>query len=142
LSVAGSSGAIETRVLVTILALLAADTSVMAAAHASQLPSGRVSRTEGAKLSHDDMTAIAKQVRRCFELTPDEFNSGYVVSITVNLNRGGGVAADPILNTPTHSQLQRDVARAVVRAVRACAPYRLPPGAYDDWKQMEMTFKP
>ena len=101
------------------------------------MPSASMGAT---KLSQADMDGLATQMRRCFVLSREQFNSGYHPSVIFNMNPNGTVRREVQVVSEIHSKLEKDVAVAAIHAFRDCAPYRLPVAAYDDWKQINVTF--
>jgi colicin import membrane protein len=64
------------------------------------------------------------------------------VVVMLNLNPDGSLGAAPeVLESPA-GRYQVAAPDSVVRAVRRCAPYNLPPEKYDSWQQMRITFDP
>jgi hypothetical protein len=64
------------------------------------------------------------------------------VVMIIALSPDGSVAAPPqVVDVPVGRYAQT-APESAVRAVRACAPYVLPPEKYPDWKQVKITFDP
>ena len=70
-----------------------------------------------------------------------------VVKLRLFLNPDGSLARAPEIvdrarmNQPGQ-EFFRTAAESAVRAVRKCEPLRLPPGKYDHWREMVLTFDP
>lgn len=95
-----------------------------------------------AKLSQSEMAALAAQMKQCWQLLPSEADSGSSVRLMVNLNSDGSVDGTPQIMDDPSSQATGSMARAAVRAVMQCAPYKLASTKYDDWKQVDVTLTP
>jgi hypothetical protein len=87
--------------------------------------------------------AVLRQVRPNWQgRVPQGLDAEKLVSIiSVQLNRDGSIAGEPILlrqegiNDANSSQARRHGEEAI-RAVKLSAPFRLPPEAYEGWKKL------
>jgi colicin import membrane protein len=127
-------------------------------ANASQGSTGReVSRTAslGAptgtsqKLSMSQRDALMgllrEQIERCYQ-APISASTGRVVQpvIDIRLNPDGTLSGDPRILRAGAGSTDRAVADAAVRAVRRCAPFRVPAQFapyYGDWKVLNVEFE-
>lgn len=127
-------------------------------ANASQGSTGReVSRTAslGAptgtsqKLSMSQRDALMgllrEQIERCYQ-APISASAGRVVQpvIDIRLNPDGTLSGDPRIIRAGAGSTDRAVADAAVRAVRRCAPFRVPAQFapyYGDWKVLNVEFE-
>lgn len=127
-------------------------------ANASQGSTGReVSRTAslGAptgtsqKLSMSQRDALMgllrEQIERCYQ-APISASAGRVVQpvIDIRLNPDGTLSGDPRILRAGAGSTDRAVADAAVRAVRRCAPFRVPAQFapyYGDWKVLNVEFE-
>ena len=93
---------------------------------------------------------IAAQMFRCWRAPLDQPDPRrLVVIVRVRLNPSGGLDGDPRLispaNPPYNDRPLLVASESALRAVRICAPYRLPPEAQDRyhlWKVLDMRFDP
>ncbi len=70
-----------------------------------------------------------------------------IVTYRMFLNPDGSVARTPQLAADSASAASRDAftraaADAAMRAIYACAPYKLPENQYSAWREIEVTFDP
>jgi len=83
---------------------------------------------------------VLGRVQQCF--MPPAGTEGTNISVVVRftLAKDGSLDGRPVaVSTPSHP-LGAAFAKAAVRAVETCAPYRLPPEEYASWKTVEATF--
>ena len=80
-------------------------------------------------------------MRSCWNLLPSEIESRLSVRLLVNLNQDGSVAGSPQILEQDNSPIGIAIARAAVTAVRKCGPYRLAAEKYDNWRQVDVTFR-
>jgi len=100
-------------------------------------PTGRA-----ATLTRSEEDALVAQMRRCWRLLPGEIDSGESVRLMVNLNRDGSVNGTPRVLTNISSPIVGSIARAAQRAVLGCGPYQLAAEKYENWKEIDVTFRP
>jgi len=96
---------------------------------------------QAATLTRSEQDALSAQMRRCWNLLPGEIDSGLSVRLLVNLNRDGTVVGTPRVITSITSSMLGSISRAAQRAVLQCGPYRLAVEKYDQWKQIDVTFR-
>jgi colicin import membrane protein len=96
-----------------------------------------------ATLSQSEIDALRAQIQACWNPPPGSLDSrDLVVQVRLQLNRDGSVSAEPqVLNRGSHPQFQV-AAEAARRAIRRCAPYKMPIAKYDIWQDVEVTFDP
>ena len=58
----------------------------------------------------------------------------FQMDVSIKLRRDGSLEAMPVALTTPATPVQRVFLESFQRAIVACAPYRLPPALYDDWK--------
>ncbi len=102
------------------------------------------------KLSVNQMGALAgilrEQIERCYS-APIGATGGQIVlpMIKVEFNQDGSLASDPRIVRSGPSSIDRAVTDAALRAVRRCAPYRIPAQFapfYSDWRALNVEFEP
>jgi outer membrane biosynthesis protein TonB len=96
---------------------------------------------QAARLSQSETDALVGQMRRCWNLLPAEIDSGLSVRLLVELNRDGSVSGSPQVLEQDNSATGISIARQAVTAVRKCGPYFLAAEKYDDWRQIDVTFR-
>ena len=96
-----------------------------------------------ATLSQSEIDALRAQIQACWNPPPGSLDSReLVVQVRLQLNKDGSVSADPqVLNRGSHPQFQV-AAESARRAIRRCAPYKMPIAKYDIWQDVEVTFDP
>ncbi|MET0445797.1 MAG: hypothetical protein ABW151_14580 [Pseudorhodoplanes sp.] len=96
-----------------------------------------------ASLSQSEIDALRAQIQACWNPPPGALDAReLVVQVRLQLNNDGSVSADPqVLNRGSHPQFQV-AAESAKRAIRRCAPYKMPIAKYDIWKDVEVTFDP
>ncbi|MGL4976121.1 MAG: cell envelope integrity protein TolA, partial [Bosea sp. (in: a-proteobacteria)] len=87
---------------------------------------------------------LRDQMERCFS-PPVGASAGPVIKpvLDIRLSADGGLSADPRLIRVGGTPTDRAVADAASRAVRRCAPYRIPPQFapyFNDWKVLNVEF--
>ncbi|WP_264478468.1 cell envelope integrity protein TolA [Microvirga rosea] len=92
------------------------------------------------------MGILQEQMKRCFT-PPISASAGNAVAplLDVRLNPDGTLAQDPSVVQSGPNSTDRAVADAALRAVRRCAPYRVPAQyapQYSDWKMLKVYFDP
>jgi colicin import membrane protein len=93
-------------------------------------------------LSQSEIDALRAQIQACWNLPAGAADiKDIVVHVRLTLNQDGSLAADPVpVNRGTGAF--QVVAESALRAVRRCAPYRLPVAKYEVWKEVEVNFDP
>ncbi|MBZ6077294.1 cell envelope integrity protein TolA [Microvirga puerhi] len=92
------------------------------------------------------MGILQEQMRRCFT-PPISASAGNTVAplLDVRLNPDGTLTQDPSVVQSGPNSTDRAIADAALRAVRRCAPYRIPAQyapQYSDWKMLKVYFDP
>jgi outer membrane biosynthesis protein TonB len=94
------------------------------------------------KMSVSELDAFMGQVQRCWNPPPGASDANLVARIQVVLERDGSLTATPqTIEAPSHP-MGPAYAASAVRAIRMCAPYRLPPEKYEQWHDNVLTFVP
>ncbi len=96
-----------------------------------------------ATLSQSEIDALRAQIQACWNPPPGALDSrDLIVQVRLQLNRDGTISADPqVMNRGSHPQFQV-AAEAARRAIRRCAPYKMPVAKYEIWQDVEVTFDP
>jgi colicin import membrane protein len=87
---------------------------------------------------------MRQAVSRCWNINAGlEGVERLVVEIEVRLRPDGSLADPPKVVNSGNSPLFRDAADSALRALIACAPYRMPPDKYTGgWEHMILSFDP
>ncbi len=96
-----------------------------------------------ASLSQSEIDALRAQIQACWNPPPGALDArDLIVQVRLQLNSDGSISADPqVLNRGSHPQFQV-AAESAKRAIRRCAPYKMPIAKYDIWRDVEVTFDP
>lgn len=96
-----------------------------------------------ATLSQSDIDALRAQIQACWNPPPGALEAReLIVDVRLQLNRDGSVSAEPqVMNRASHPQFQV-AAEAARRAIKRCAPYKMPIAKYDLWQDVEVRFDP
>ncbi len=96
-----------------------------------------------ATLSQSDIDALRAQIQACWNPPPGALEAReLVVDVRLQLNRDGSVSTEPqVMNRGNHPQFQV-AAEAARRAIKRCAPYKMPVAKYDLWSDVEVRFDP
>ena len=93
-----------------------------------------------------ELDAIRQQFERCWSPPVGAKDAAnLIVRIRVLLNPDGSLRAPPELidRSRMNDDFWRAAADSALRAVHRCAPLRnLPPGKYERWREIELTFNP
>ncbi len=89
---------------------------------------------------------LREQIERCYS-APIGATGGQITLplIRVELNQDGSLANDPRIMRSGSSTIDRSVTDAAQRAIRRCAPYKIPAQFapfYSDWRSMTVEFEP
>lgn len=96
-----------------------------------------------ASLSQSEIDALRAQIQACWNPPPGALDAReLIVQVRLQLNQDGSISADPqVLNRGSHPQFQV-AAESAKRAIKRCAPYKMPIAKYDVWRDVEVTFDP
>jgi hypothetical protein len=91
--------------------------------------------------------ALKSQIYACWHPPVGAPNADdLVVDFHMQLNTDGTVANRPQLSATTQAAMgnpyTRAAAEAASRAIYQCAPYKLPPKRYSDWRDINLRFDP
>jgi hypothetical protein len=110
-------------------------------------PSARTVTGAGAQtaMTESEIDALRSQMMKCWNVpigAPDP--RALVLRVKVDLNQDGTVSGAPqLLDTQGLSDPYfRAASESAIRAVKMCAPYKLPTEKYDAWNEVTVTFDP
>ncbi|MEZ0172064.1 cell envelope integrity protein TolA [Microvirga sp. TS319] len=90
------------------------------------------------------MGILQEQIQRCYTAPISASGSdGTPPMLDIRLNQDGSLASEPTVLRAGSSSTDQAVASAALRAVRRCAPYRVPAQYmqfYSDWKVLNVQF--
>ena len=104
---------------------------------------GGTTTAVNAEMTATEIDALRARLAECWSppigwTDPSEVR----VVLMLSLNPDGSVNGEPqILERPA-GRYEQAAPESVLRAVRRCAPYTLPPDKYESWKQVRITFDP
>ena len=94
-------------------------------------------------LSQSELDALRAQIQACWNPPVGVADAkGLVVTVRLMLKHDGSLAADPAVTNRSSNTLFQVAAESALRAIRRCAPYRLPIAKYEVWKDVEVDFDP
>lgn len=100
-------------------------------------------RGRAASLSQTEIDALRAQIQRCWSPPVGVIEADQlIVRVQLDLNQDGTLLGEPKLVNSGSNPLFRQAAESAMRAIRRCAPYRLPIAKYDVWRSVEVTFDP
>lgn len=104
-------------------------------------PSGGPPSESKSKLTPEEIAAFRAQVQRCWTLPVGVPNAMKLEAVLrVSLARNGALAAGPDLLKANASAGGPVLVGIAMKALRECAPYRLPAAKYNDWKVLDLRF--
>jgi len=111
------------------------------------LPIGEAapSGTADARMSKftEGVREFKAQVKKCLTLPPGVApNQRIKMVIRVELTRQGALAQDPAVMDAANPSIGYPLMQSVMRALRQCAPYSLPPDKYKEWRVLDIDFSP
>jgi hypothetical protein len=93
------------------------------------------------RVSQAEIELFVNQVKSCWDILPEDINSGLNVTLVIDLDRDGSVTGNEIVEA-RESVAGRRIARAAMRAVEQCAPYTFSAETYEEWKHLELELRP
>ncbi len=100
---------------------------------------------EANKLTVSEVDSFRAQMRRCWSPPAGAREAeNLIVQVRVSLTPSGSISAGPkVVNRQFLSDpFFRAAAESVLRAIRRCQPFRMPPKKYASWRNIELTFDP
>jgi outer membrane biosynthesis protein TonB len=96
-----------------------------------------------ATLSQSEIDALRAQIQQCWNPPVGVLEAQeLIVKVQLDLKQDGSLEAEPKLVNNGSNPLFRIAAESALRAIKRCAPYRLPIAKYDVWHSVEVTFDP
>lgn len=118
------------------------------AAQASQQASLGTETATGKRLSPSEKSQLVglltEQMNRCLNIPPGAMPKSTPI-ISIQLSRDGAIIGGPTLTNPRNEAGFTPFAEANMRALRGCAPYRIPARfmeTYNDWKNLSIGVIP
>ncbi|HEV7438291.1 MAG TPA: cell envelope integrity protein TolA [Methylobacterium sp.] len=87
---------------------------------------------------------LQQQIERCYSAPPGAAQGVVLPMLDIRLNQNGSLAAEPRIMRGGSSSVDQSIAQAALRAVRRCAPYKIPAQYapyYNDWKAINAEFE-
>ena len=86
---------------------------------------------------------VMRQIEACYMIPPGAQRSDGPAVIQIHLHPDGSLADEPLV-LKNSGAAGRSIAQAALRAVRRCAPYKIPAQYapyYNDWKSIHANFE-
>jgi len=94
-------------------------------------------------LSQSELDALRAQIQACWNPPVGVMDAkGLVVTVRLMLKQDGSLSTEPLVTNRGSNALFQVAAESALRAIRRCAPYRLPIAKYEVWKDVEVDFDP
>lgn len=87
---------------------------------------------------------LQQQIERCYSAPPGASQGVVLPMLDIRLNPDGTLTTEPRLMRGGANAVDQSIAQAALRAVRRCAPYRIPAQYapyYNDWKAINAEFE-
>lgn len=87
---------------------------------------------------------LQQQIERCYSAPPGAAQGVVLPVLDIRLNADGSLGSEPRIMRGGSSNVDQSIAQAALRAVRRCAPYRIPATYapyYNDWKAINAEFE-
>jgi colicin import membrane protein len=105
-------------------------------------PSLGLPRANAVALSQNEIDALRAQIEACFSMPAAAADAKYlIVEVRITLTPDGSLASATVVTNSGSGHFQI-VAESLTRAIRRCAPYKLPIAKYDAWKDVDVSFDP
>ena len=101
--------------------------------------------SENIRLTLNEIDAFRAQMRRCWNPPSGARNAeDLIVQVRVSLAPNGMISAGPkVMNrAQLGDPFFRAAAESVLRAIRRCQPFKMPPEKYAAWRDIELKFDP
>lgn len=100
-----------------------------------------------APLSMSEIDAFKVQMQKCWSVPVGAANAeDLIVKIKVYLNLDGSLAQPPELTDRarmlTGGPYYRAAAESAMRAIRRCAPFKMPADKFSSWREIDLNFDP
>ncbi|WP_430911465.1 cell envelope integrity protein TolA [Methylobacterium sp. sgz302541] len=87
---------------------------------------------------------LQQQIERCYSAPPGAAQGVVLPMLDIRLNPNGSLSTEPRIMRGGASAVDQSIAQAALRAVRRCAPYKIPAQYapyYNDWKAINAEFE-
>ncbi|CAO4185440.1 cell envelope integrity protein TolA [Methylorubrum aminovorans] len=87
---------------------------------------------------------LQQQIERCYSAPPGATQGVVLPMLDIRLNPDGSLTAEPRVMRAGNNSVDQSIAQAALRAVRRCAPYKIPTQYapyYNDWKAINAEFE-
>ncbi|GJE29681.1 cell envelope integrity protein TolA [Methylobacterium organophilum] len=87
---------------------------------------------------------LQQQIERCYSAPPGATQGVILPMLDIKLNPDGSLTTEPRVMRAGQSAVDQSIAQAALRAVRRCAPYKIPAQYapyYNDWKAINAEFE-
>ena len=87
---------------------------------------------------------LQQQIERCYSAPPGASQAVILPMLDIKLNPDGSLTSEPRIMRSGQNSADQSIAQAALRAVRRCAPYKIPAQYapyYNDWKAINAEFE-
>ena len=87
---------------------------------------------------------LQQQIERCYSAPPGATQGVVLPMLDIRLNADGSLTSEPRVMRSGSNAVDQSIAQAALRAVRRCAPYKIPAQYapyYNDWKAINAEFE-
>ncbi len=87
---------------------------------------------------------LTSQIERCYSAPPGAAQGVVLPMLDIRLNPDGSLSTEPRIMRGGANSVDQSIAQAALRAVRRCAPYKIPAQYapyYNDWKAINAEFE-
>ena len=87
---------------------------------------------------------LQQQIERCYSAPPGATQGVVLPMLDIRLNPDGSLTTEPRVMRSGSNSVDQSIAQAALRAVRRCAPYKIPAQYapyYNDWKAINAEFE-
>ncbi|TXN24575.1 cell envelope integrity protein TolA [Methylobacterium sp. WL9] len=87
---------------------------------------------------------LQQQIERCYSAPPGAAQGVILPMLDIKLNADGSLTSEPRILRSGQNAVDQSIAQAALRAVRRCAPYKIPSQYapyYNDWKAINAEFE-
>ena len=95
------------------------------------------------KMSASELDALRAQIRGCWNVQGGGADADSLrATVSFKLDRAGNIVSDPVAGGEggDSARARRAFARSALRAVKRCAPYKLPAEKYETWADVTVNF--
>ena len=94
-------------------------------------------------MSASELDALKAQIRACWSVQGGGADADSLrAKVSFKLDRSGAIVSDPVAGGTggDSARARRAFARSALRAVKRCAPYKLPADKYETWADVTVNF--